>query len=61
MPQLHFSVDDATAEELTARAQLIRQQLGEGWPDGYLDAVLGSCRESPLEEPEELPLRPVEL
>jgi len=73
MPQLHFSVDDATAEELALRAKqagfslsrylslLVRGQLGERWPEGYLTGVMGSCSEHPLEEPDELDLRPVEL
>ena len=73
MPQLYFSVDDATAEELALRARqaglslsrdlatLVRRQVGEEWPDGYLDGVLGSCRDHPLEEPEELPVRGVDL
>ncbi len=73
MPQLHFSVDDDTAEQLILRAKqagqplsryiasLVRHQLGEAWPQGYLDAVLASCADAPIEEPEELELRPVDL
>lgn len=73
VPQLHFSVDEDTARELDLRAKqagvslsrylaaLVRQQLGDRWPDGYLRAVVGSCADHPLEEPEELPLRAVDL
>ena len=73
MPQLHFSVDGATAEELRLRAQqsgltvskfiarLVRRQLGQGWPDGYLESVVGACRDEPIEEPPELALRPMDL
>ena len=73
MPQLHFSVDESTARELETRAQqaglslsrflaeLVARQLGKGWPDGYLDHVIGSCASHPLEEPPDLPLRDVDL
>lgn len=73
MPQLHFSVDEEMAAELALRARqaglslsrylarLVRRQVGEEWPAGYLDTVIGSCREHPLTEPDELPLEEVEL
>jgi hypothetical protein len=71
VPQLHFSVDESTAEALSLRARqagvslsqylaaLVRNQLGDRWPDGYIDGIVGSCREVPMEEPDELELRPV--
>lgn len=70
MPQLHFSVDQATVDRIVERARqegmsvsayiasLVRGQLGEGWPEGYLDEVVGSCPD--LSVPDELPLRPVD-
>ena len=74
MPQLHFSIDNDTAADLEERARqegiplsrylarLVKSGMGGAtWPDGYLDAVVGSCADAPLEEPPELPLDQVEL
>lgn len=68
MPQLHFSVDQATAERLKKAAKdkglnlskylssLVTRSTEQSWPDGYLPSVVGSCVDEPLAEPEELPL-----
>lgn len=73
MPQIHLSVDQRTATELAARAaakgqslsrylaELVRREVAQDWPDGYLSAVVGSCAGDPLEEPEDLPPAEVEL
>jgi hypothetical protein len=73
MPQLYFSVDEETADELTVRARqsgqslskflaaLVRKQMGRGWPDGYLGSVVASCKDDPIADPTELPTRGVNL
>ncbi|MEQ1508540.1 MAG: hypothetical protein ABMB14_40285 [Myxococcota bacterium] len=69
MTQLQFSVDAEIAARLEARAkqrgttlsrylaQLVCRELGDAWPEGYLDRVIGSCASDPLEEPGDSPLR----
>jgi hypothetical protein len=71
--QLHFSVDAEIAERLEARArqqgtslsrylaQLVSREVGEAWPDGYLERAIGSCATDPLDEPADPPPSPVEL
>jgi hypothetical protein len=73
MPQLHFSVDDRTAHELAERAaargetlskylaSIVKRAVPDEWPAGYLESVIGSCADSPLQEPPDLPLDDVEL
>ncbi len=73
MSQLHLSVSDEVAKILAARAEkrgqslskylaeLVSQEVQSSWPEGYLDRVLGSCSEDPLEVPEELMLDDVEF
>ncbi len=73
MPQIHFSVDERSAKLLAKRAkarglslsrylaEMARSQLGDEWPKGYLDSVVGSCRKTPLEEPGDLLLDDVDL
>lgn len=73
MPQLHFSVDDETAERLAQQAAaknlslskyiatLVTRTLGEQWPRGYLRHVVGSCKGTGLVEPPELPSDDVDL
>ncbi|MGB0680815.1 MAG: hypothetical protein ACPGUV_14275 [Polyangiales bacterium] len=74
MPQLHFSVDQEEAERLNAQAaargvsvskyiaSLLRQHtLRETWPEGYLEAVVGCCKQVPLERPASLPLDDIDL
>lgn len=73
MPQIHFSVDERSAKRLAERAkargmslsrylaEMARNQLADEWPPGYLDSVIGSCCETPLEAPEDLPLDDVSV
>ncbi len=73
MAQLHFSVDRDTAERLAQEAKargmslsqylasIVRRELPQAWPEGYLDGVVGSCAGSDLREPAELPLDDVTL
>jgi hypothetical protein len=53
MPQLHVYVPEPVARSLRARARaagltvsrylatVVRRDLGEGWPPGYFDQVVG--------------------
>jgi hypothetical protein len=62
MPQLHFSVSDATAQEVRRKAEdrgvsvsrylaeLVEHQLGRGWPAGWFETVVGSWQ-GELERP----------
>jgi len=73
MPQLHFSVDEATARRLSEAAsvkkmsiskyiaELVKGRMEESWPAGYLEEVVGGCSQHPLEEPAELELDDVRL
>jgi hypothetical protein len=73
MAQLHFSVDGDTAERLAREAEarglslsqylasIVRRELPEAWPKGYLDRVVGSCAGSGLREPAELPVDDIVL
>lgn len=73
MPQLHFSLDPETATRLRQRAEqagvplsryladLARREVSETWSPGWLAAVVGSCAESPLAVPDDLPLDDVTL
>lgn len=68
MPQLHFTVDEQTAKRIEHEARVrgvsiskyLASQLAldkqDRWPAGYLEQVIGSCKDQPLIEPEELPL-----
>jgi len=67
MPQLFFSVERSLADELSRRAadenmplsqflaRLVRAQVQADWPEGYLSAVIGSCADDPLPEPDDEP------
>ncbi len=73
MAQLHFSVEAEVAERLIARArqqgtslsrylaELVRREVGDGWPAGYLEGTIGSCAQDPLDEPADPPPVSVEL
>ena len=70
MPQLHLYVPEdialkvqkkAKARNLTVSrylAEVIKRDIGEGWPEGYFDRVCGrwdgEFPDIPREEPEEL-------
>lgn len=63
MPQLHFYVPDAVARSVRERARslglslsrylagLVRREIGEGWPEGYFDEVVGGWQGKPLRRP----------
>ena len=73
MPQLHFSVDDRTAKRIEREAKrrgmsiskylatIVARDVGEAWPPNYLASVVGSCADTGLAEPIELPLDEVSL
>lgn len=60
MPQLHFYVPDDVAEMLKRRAaqanqplsryvaELVKRDTGQGWPDGYFEAISRGAGEAPL-------------
>jgi len=60
MPQLHFYVPETVAKSLRARARalglsvsrylatVVRRQVGEGWPAGYFEQVVGRWQGKPL-------------
>ena len=63
MPQLHFSVSEDVAEKVRSRAHhsnmtvsrylagIIAREVGDGWPLGFIDEVVGSWQGPPLERP----------
>ena len=67
MPQLHFSVDDRTAQKIQREAgkrgltvskylaALVSTELATEWPAGYLDDVIGACAKHPIAEPDDPP------
>jgi len=60
MPQLHFYVPDSMAKQLRARARalglsvsrylatIVRHDLGEGWPKGFFEEIVGGWKGKPL-------------
>jgi hypothetical protein len=60
MPQLHFYVPEAVATRLQSRAkaaglsisryiaELVKQQIGTDWPEGFFDEVVGGWQGEPL-------------
>ncbi|MHB2019453.1 MAG: hypothetical protein ACYCW6_21090 [Candidatus Xenobia bacterium] len=65
MPQLHLYLPGPLAEEVKRRAEtkgvsvsawladVVRSQLGDAWPPGYLEDVIGCTREDPLSRPDQ--------
>ncbi|MCX7016269.1 MAG: hypothetical protein NTW86_27550 [Candidatus Sumerlaeota bacterium] len=63
MPQMHFYVPDPMAKELRARARargltvsrylasVVRRDLGQGWPEGFFEKVVGGWQGKPLRRP----------
>ena len=63
MPQLHLYVPEEVAVRIRAKAQarrmpvsrylaeLVRQDVGGGWPDGYFERVVGGWQGEALERP----------
>jgi len=60
MPQLHAYVPEHLAERLRARARargvpvsrhladLIRRDVGSGWPEGFFEEIVGGWQGQPL-------------
>ena len=60
MPQLHFSVSEDIAEKVKSKAlhsnmsvsrylaDIVAREVGNGWPEGFFDEVVGSWEGSPL-------------
>ena len=73
MAQLHFSVDEATAKRIAREAKrrgmsvsrylasLLEIHDRGSWPADYIEGVVGSCADSGLREPAELPLDDIDL
>jgi hypothetical protein len=67
MPQLHFYVSEEVAERIKDKAkqehlsvsrfiaETMTRETHKGWPEGYLESVVGAWV-GDFEEPEELPL-----
>jgi hypothetical protein len=65
MPQLHCYVPEPVARKVQERAEaagvstsrylaeLIRRDVGSGWPEGYFEQVVGSWQGEELVRPEE--------
>ena len=68
MPQLHCYVPEPLAHKVQERAaaagistsrylaDLIRRDVGSGWPQGYFEQVVGSWQGEELVRPEQPPL-----
>lgn len=60
MPQMHFYIQDEIARKLRERAcarglsvsrylaNVVRRELGTGWPEGYFEEVIGGWQGKPL-------------
>ncbi len=68
MPQLHFYVPNDIAEKIRQRAaearqpvsryvaELVKRELGQGWPEGYFERISSESAAAPLaHEPTGLP------
>ncbi len=65
MPQLHVYVPKDVAEAVRRRAdaigvsissylgQLVRREVGGGWPEGWFDEVVGGWKGDPMQRPEQ--------
>lgn len=63
MPQLHLYVPRKVAATVQHKAEqeglsvsrylanLVRREIGEGWPEGYFEEVVGGWQGEPLERP----------
>lgn len=68
MPQLHCYVPEAVAVKVQRQAEaaglsvsrylaeLIKRDVGMGWPEGYFEEVIGGWRGEPLQRPPQLEL-----
>ncbi|MCE5229912.1 hypothetical protein LLG95_09985 [bacterium] len=60
MPQMHFYIREELAKKLRERARarglsmsrylasVVRREVGEGWPEGYFEEVIGGWQGKPL-------------
>ena len=60
MPQLHFHVPSDVAEQINARAaqaklsisryvaDLVKRDVGQGWPEGYFERISGATAGAPI-------------
>lgn len=65
MPQLHLYLPEETASAVRRRAralglsvskylaQLVRRELGSGWPEAFFEEVVGGWQGEPLERPDQ--------
>lgn len=63
MTQLHLYVPDDVAAKVQERAErqglsvsrylarLVKKEIGEGWPEGYFEDVIGGWKGEPLTRP----------
>ena len=63
MPQLHLYVPEAVASLVRQRArrrrqsvssylaEIVRREVGSGWPEGFFDDVVGGWAGKPLRRP----------
>ena len=63
MPQLHLYVSDDVAEKIKRKAEkrrlttsrylaeVVKRDLGRGWPEGYFETVVGGWKGESLERP----------
>ena len=61
MPQMHLYLPQALADEVRRRAEIqgvsvsaflaevVRAEINESWPPGYLEEVIGCMQSSPIE------------
>jgi hypothetical protein len=68
MPQLHCYVPEIIATKVQQQAQaagvsvshylaeLIKREIGIGWPEGYFEDVIGGWQGEPLQRPPQLDL-----
>ena len=63
MPQLHFYVPESLAAKVRQRAkaaglsasryltEVVKREVGTGWPQGFFEEVVGGWQGEPLERP----------
>ena len=67
MPQLSLYIDQELYMEIKTIAEkkntsisrvvngMIKENLDNSWPEGFLDFYYGAMKDDPIEEPEEIP------
>lgn len=67
MPQMHLYLSQALADEVRRRAEIqgvsvsaflaevVRAEIDDSWPPGYLEEVIGCTQGSPLERGDQGP------